>query len=368
MLETMKGVMYGAILGISLWVAVWWRNADSIAACVNCWQLERIHREEPHSILITSIDKPEAPSVSNSHSLQDKRKSEQEDSPRHSEPESQYNAPFIFKKKEPADLAPFGNQDPTRTNVAPLRPDKGRLSPMPENLLRRNNGERVPSSQFPSPHTRWYPADGNVYELGSCVGKGLYAVVFELKGRSSEVIKIYRLPDDESYRSRFIERIKRGHDLLRQYGIPQLEIAKFAPLPLTPYVIQAQLAGDMVTMRSKEAWSIEGSLGKQEAVLELFRQFSTNGLTWEDGHLGNIFFERIPGSNKWRAGVLDQDGIEKLNDVRRIRQLTTNLPNPDFELHSAQRSERNDWSVQFPRLLSLGLNNDLVKSYFPDIA
>ncbi|MEO8326912.1 MAG: hypothetical protein ABI618_13740 [Nitrospirota bacterium] len=372
MVTTIKNIVCGSALAVSISMGPWFRGIDAIAASLKFLPPSIAYTEKNSSALL-EVQQNDASAIdSKTPSIGTQERLRENNLPLTEHPNRAIKPPFLFKKKGASEPTPFINpfqqQDPFQTEAfSPRKPDQKQLSPSAEDLLRKNKEERPPAIQFPSPHTWWRPGDGNVYELGNCVGKGIYAVVFELKRRRDEIIKIYRSSDDENYSNPVIGRIKRGQGLLNHYGIPQLEIMKFFPFSPTPYLVQAQLNADMIVMTSNEIWSQNNSLGKQEAILKLFTQLSTSNLLWNDGHLGNIFLEKIPGRDKWRGGILDQDGIEQLSNACPIRRSTTNIENLNSNLLIWQRFQYENRLIQFARFLSLRFNIDLAKTYFPDI-
>ncbi|MCH8218704.1 MAG: hypothetical protein IH892_18255, partial [Planctomycetes bacterium] len=179
-------------------------------------------------------------------------------------------------------------------------------------------------------------------KIGKELGEGSYARVYALPDHPDKVLKIFR-PEQDG-----ISAIERAHyvaGLLKDRGIPQLEILGSSTLTEFPFLIQQRLAPEMKTFTVKfeltEVARSNGAVLKgryaglkefsrydemtgeqmlrklprpmQRAYLKLITDMSeakdgVRGLVWEDAHLENVYF-RQTGMHKWEAGILDQDRI-----------------------------------------------------------
>ena len=178
--------------------------------------------------------------------------------------------------------------------------------------------------------------------IGKELGVGSYARVYALPDYPDRVLKVFR-PGKEGIST--LERAEHVAGLLKDRGIPQLEILGSSTKSEFPCLIQQRLAPEMKTFHVKfegievaksdgailegryaglkefsryDEMTGERTLRKlprpmQRAYLKLITDMSeakdgARGLIWEDAHLENVYF-RQTGPHKWEAGILDQDRI-----------------------------------------------------------
>jgi len=191
------------------------------------------------------------------------------------------------------------------------------------------------------------PETGEVFVVGGPLGKGAYATTYELfdsAGKpTGKVIKFLRQPWNENtadYLKRMhdaggnerkfythvpwdptelpyvVDRMMHGQKLLEEAGIPHLRmvtteqaLGRAGRDADIPYVIQ-----DIIPdTENFKRFDVGTSLIRdhQRAVAVLYKKMADKGLVWKDGHIQNIYFERV--GDEWIAGVLDPDMIVKFD-------------------------------------------------------
>lgn len=158
---------------------------------------------------------------------------------------------------------------------------------------------------------KWVDTPSGPIRLGINLGNGKFASVYKLpQGRA---IKISTLDPDAgaSFNGQ-----KAGADLLRKAGIP------------TPSIYGVSVGGpgepsflytdDVTATGPGSAWKNGQILGgdvnldvpKLTAIRDLYTQIRNAGLTWADGHAGNVFW-----FGNGTAGVLDADMVFESNQL-----------------------------------------------------
>lgn len=195
--------------------------------------------------------------------------------------------------------------------------------------------------------------------VGQPLGKGAYATTYELLDEfgapTEDVVKFLRRPFEESdawMRDRLellgearkgdkrhlqrllrtqpafddtpmrqlIDRMMHGQRLLKDARIPYLEmrplddaLARVGYDDDFPFVVQRRIPTDGSVVLCKVEQSGLPEAGMGPALVELYRKLADAGLVWKDGHVENVYFQRV--GEGWVAGVLDADMIVKWDDA-----------------------------------------------------
>jgi len=126
---------------------------------------------------------------------------------------------------------------------------------------------------------------------------------------------------------------------------PYIIVEELRPVPHELEIFDINKWNEVVV----PAFAADTGLG--DALFEATARINEAKLAWPDGHIGNWYFKKVNG--KWKAGVLDPDGIapyEKLN--RRVGAITAYKETLCFEHCGSLANSRerlrlivqNDWA------------------------
>jgi hypothetical protein len=189
-----------------------------------------------------------------------------------------------------------------------------------------------PAPKAPAPVS---DSGSGVPVLGKVMAKGGFAEVFTAKGNDKIVIKFVFKDSDPAnkgnvrYRTRgdVVNMIARNSKLLKEAGIPQMEVLRYDATGERPYLV-VERAGEGIQIfkpgsfkpRSRKALIEKGewSAEHEQAVARLFVKLAEAGLVFRDAKYDNLFFRRVkegPDKGKLEAGILDHDMIGKWEDI-----------------------------------------------------
>jgi hypothetical protein len=167
-------------------------------------------------------------------------------------------------------------------------------------------------------------------DVGEILGQGSFFTVYKLKTKPIGLALDAELGDElvlkvanqsealakaneqvPGIAENIIGRMRHAWGLLKQHNISQLPFQAFDEAGgIVLQKLFKKQAGEFEIFSSGLKFATadlqyKGELGR--ALGELYNKIGDSGLIWLDGHLYNVFFEKVGGV--WRAGVLDQDFI-----------------------------------------------------------
>jgi len=224
---------------------------------------------------------------------------------------------------------------------------------------------------MPAPGYRIDLPDGDFALVGEPIGVGAFATTYELLDAAGlptgKVVKFLRhnweqteskwldlfevrgpgdpgmhlvqthAPWDPTPLEEIIDRMAHGERLLHDAEIPYLPMDGLdTPLGRlgrdgeTPFVVQEAIRTDgAYAIFSENLLPNEPAI--HAALVKLYKRLADADLIWKDGHVGNVYFQRIAnasGGEEWVAGILDPDMIIRWDEAAESTFLRREIAKP----------------------------------------